>query len=97
MADLIPNTNMHVEAEPTTSPVQPSSQQAITAESSAMANGTKKDFSMNTEVKSLAELKEKAPEVYKQMMMGIAQNIVSKMHRNQERLKQMWREGRYQR
>jgi hypothetical protein len=44
-------------------------------------------------VSNMKDLKEKAPEVYKAMMQGIAQTIISKMHTQQEHLKKMMRDG----
>lgn len=94
MVDIIPNANINSsESTGSTSQVQPSSQNAATAEASASANGTKKDFDMNTKVNSTADLKEKAPEVWDKMMEGIAQNIISDMRKRQERLKKMMREA----
>ena len=93
MADIIPNAN--VNSEPTnTTQVQPTSQNATTAEAAAGANASKKDFDMNTKIDSTADLKEKAPEVWDKMMEGIAQNIISDMRKRQERLKEMMREAR---
>ncbi len=93
MVDFI--TNITSSPEPvSTSSVQPSSQNASTAEAAAQTHGTKKDFDTNTQISSLAQLKEKAPEVYQQMMMGLAQSIVKKMHRAEERLKEIKRKAR---
>lgn len=85
------NTSADVEAS---APVQPTSQNATTAGNAAVANASKKDFSMDTKVDSMKSLKEEAPEVYKKMMEGIAMSVISSMRKRQERLKQMWREDR---
>lgn len=50
-------------------------------------------YTPSTGISNMNDLKEKAPEVYKMMMEGIAQNIISKMNEQQERLKKMMREG----
>ena len=93
MPDLIANIHSNPESI-STAPVQPSSQNPATAEAAAMSNGTKKDFSINTGVKSVGDLRKEAPEVYEKMMMGIAQTIVSRMREHAERLKKLWRENR---
>ncbi|MEI8125558.1 MAG: hypothetical protein WCG42_07390 [Parachlamydiaceae bacterium] len=56
------------------------------AQSSGSAGGT------TTTIKSLADLKKKAPAVYKQMMMGIAMDICNDMQASQERLKELQKE-----
>lgn len=50
-------------------------------------------FSAATPVANMADLKEKAPEVYKAMMEGIAMNIVNEMKDHQTRLKELQREA----
>ena len=84
------------EPEPvSTTPVQPSSADPATAGNVAAANKTTtKDFTIDTQIGSLNDLREKAPEVYDKMLMGIAQSIVARMREQQERLKKMMREGR---
>lgn len=52
--------------------------------------------SMSDSVSSMAELKEKAPEIYKAMMQGIAMNICFAIERQQSRLKKMQEEFRRQ-
>lgn len=51
------------------------------------------DVNSATMVSSLAELKEKAPDVYKQTLKGIASTILGQMQRSQDRLKKIIREG----
>lgn len=77
-----------------TTPVQPSANDPTTAAGAAQAHSGRKDFSLGTTLGSLSELKEKAPDVYNQMMMGIAYTVVKSMRQHEERLKEMWREGR---
>ncbi len=90
MADIIPNIQ---NTEPiSTKPVQPT-EDATSQSLAASANKTKKDFSLDTKIGSLNELRAKAPEVYKQMMLGIAQNIIKRMREHQGRLKRMMRKG----
>ena len=57
------------------------------------AASSNKSMSVNEKISSMDELRKKAPQVYKQMLMGIAMNICSEMQRQQERLKQTMREG----
>lgn len=52
------------------------------------------EVTTKTQVSSLAELKEKAPKVYEQMMVGIAMQICRKMEKSQARLKRIMREYR---
>ncbi|MGA8165350.1 MAG: hypothetical protein WB791_10100 [Waddliaceae bacterium] len=80
-----------------TAPVQPSSANPSTAEASATANATKKEFSMDTTIGSVAELRRKAPEVYKKMLEGIAMTIIKSMRQHMAQLKKMMREAREQR
>ena len=49
-------------------------------------------FSSATKVSSMAELQEKAPEVYQAMARGIAMSIIDQMKRAQARLKEKMRE-----
>jgi hypothetical protein len=91
MSDTIINT---ASESISSAPVQPSSSDPSVAAAAAAANASKdmKETTF-TKVGSLAELKEKAPEVYEKMMQGIAQNIISEMRERQERLKKLMREG----
>lgn len=73
--------------------MQPSAD-PTTAGHAAQANKSKKDFDVDTKISSVGDLREKAPKVFDKMMEGIAMNIISKMRKAQERLKEMWREGR---
>lgn len=52
----------------------------------AAAEGDVKSFN------SLADMREKAPKVYKAMMMGIAMNVVHDMERHQDELKKLQKE-----
>ena len=47
-----------------------------------------------TQVSSLEDLKNKAPEVYQKMMEGIAMKICNEMRSSQDRIKEMNREAR---
>lgn len=55
------------------------------------SNGTQPK--MDDTIRSLDDLKKKAPQVYHHMMMGIATNICSEMQHHQERLKQAMRDS----
>lgn len=47
----------------------------------------------NTTISTLEDLRKKAPKVYEAMIQGIGMNMVNKMRRDQEHLKQIMREG----
>jgi hypothetical protein len=51
------------------------------------------DVTTATTVSSLADLKAKAPTLYKEMMQSIAMDICTQMQASQSRLKQMWSGG----
>jgi hypothetical protein len=48
----------------------------------------------STIINNLADLKEKAPEMYQKMLEGIAQTICRQIKRQDDRLRQKMREGR---
>ncbi len=48
----------------------------------------------STTITSMEELKDRAPEVYKAMLEGIAVNIINDMEDHQERIKEINREAR---
>lgn len=81
---------------PAVTTAQPSSKNAATAEASASQRtaGAGEETSGSTRFNSLEDLKEKAPQVYNAMMLGIAQNICKDMQEAQQRLKTMMRESR---
>lgn len=91
MAD---NTNV----QPVTTVQQPSASNASTA----AATNSQKTFttaetsggSGSSSVSSLEDLREKAPQVYNAMMVGIAQNICKAMEDGQQRLKEIMRKNR---
>lgn len=76
------------------SSVAPSSTDPSTAGNVATTQGAGEVTGL-TKVTSLGDLKEKAPKVYNMMMLGIAVSMINKMHEQDERLKQLWREARY--
>lgn len=53
-----------------------------------------KEVTSFTTISSLGDLREKAPEVYHQMTIGIAMNICHEMREHAGRLKEMMRESR---
>jgi hypothetical protein len=61
---------------------------------SGKPSGKAGDFSAATPISSMADLKEKAPELYKKMMQGLAQNIIGRMRDAQKRLKESMRKNR---
>ncbi|NGX43692.1 MAG: hypothetical protein K940chlam7_01992 [Chlamydiae bacterium] len=90
-----PDFNIQSPQEPiSTTPIQPSSTDPTTAGEAARAHKTTKEFSTSTEISSIAELKELAPEVHEKMMIGIAFTIIRSMREHMDRLKKMMREGR---
>jgi BarA-like signal transduction histidine kinase len=74
-------------------PVVANESAAMTTEEAATQTSPSGTLTSSSEVKSLAEFKEKAPEVYDKMMLSIATEICNKMKEHQEKLKQMWREA----
>ena len=51
-------------------------------------------YSASTTIKTLDELKKKAPEVYNATIRSIAQSICRRMEHNQAALKKLWQEMR---
>jgi len=76
-----------------TQAAQPSSSNATTAGAVASSNAPA-GYTSSTTVKSMEDLKNKAPKVYNAMMQGIASSMISRMHDQQEHLKEMMRKGR---
>lgn len=74
-------------------PQAPSSADPTTAGNIASAHGSS-SVTTSTKLNSLDELRQKAPKVYHQMMLGIAMNICGSMRRHAARLKQMIRESK---
>lgn len=58
------------------------------------APATSANFTTKTTVSSMSDLKNKAPEVYDAMMMGIMVNIIRDNQDHERRLKEMQREAR---
>lgn len=78
-----------------TSAVTPSGSSSGSPEAQAaagMPSGNPEEI-MSTSVHSLAELREKAPGVWHAMLLGIAIRICNRMKRQQDHLKEMWREA----
>jgi len=74
---------------------QPEAAQEV-VEPTAQASSQEGQVNAMTKIGSMAELREKAPEVYKKMMEGLAMNMINEMRRRQDRLKKMMREYRRQ-
>lgn len=85
---------MSEQTTPQTNPVSTSStgstQHPANAASTAPSGST--SFG-DSNISSLGELKQKAPEVYDAMLKGIAEGICNKMNDHQERLKKIMREA----
>lgn len=60
----------------------------------AAKSGSSGQVNASTNISSLAELKEKAPKVYQQMMISVATTIVNDMKARQDHIKQIWAEAR---
>ena len=71
-----------------TSTAAPTTGSAATAAAGGAGNVT-----TSTTISSLADLQQKAPQLYKIMMESIAMEICNQMQDSQNRLKQMWDEG----
>lgn len=78
-----------------TSPVTGASGSEQVSESAGAGapTGQAGSFSASTPVSNMADLREKAPDVYRAMMEGVAYKIVNDMKGHQERLKEMMREA----
>ena len=70
---------------------QSTSQSESTSTQSQTPTGKADSF---TQVSSMEDLKNKAPEVYQKMMEGIAMKICNEMRSSQERIKDMNRKAR---
>lgn len=57
------------------------------------ATGSAEDGAFDT-VSTMADLKERAPEVYRVMMQGIGMNICSEMRKHQRRFKEIMKKAR---
>lgn len=85
-----------------------SSVQASTAAQSTSSTGTSASSTVpgtgltaaqidsSSSVSSMADLKEKSPEVYNAMMQGVAMKICNEMKSHQDRIKKIMRENRAQ-
>lgn len=73
----------------------PSSKNAATAGNIAQSNSAE-GYTSSTKIDNMADLRKKAPKVWRAMLMGIAQNICAEMREHADRLKKMIRDG-YQR
>lgn len=78
----------------TNAPQAPTSANPTTAGHVASVNAPA-EYTNATLISNMADVKEKAPKVYKAMMQGIAQSIIGKMRAANERLKKIQREGRH--
>ena len=78
--------------EPVSSSANDSVQQVGSAANQVRAS--QGEYTAATVVKSMAEVREKAPKVYNAMLQGIAQSICSRMKRSQDRLAAMMRKAR---
>ena len=86
------NSNSSAEVTSSSEATQTTTATATTTASSP-SKATTGEFNASTAVSTMADLKEKAPEVYKAMMEGIAMHIVNEMKDHQTRLKEIQREA----
>lgn len=70
----------------TESEINVEQQQTTTTKKSSTGGG---EVTMDTKITSLKDLKEKAPKVWKAMMIGIATNICKDMQNAQDRIHQL--------
>lgn len=92
--NMVPQIQVDSKSQPLTN--QPSATDATTA-AAAVSTNTPNELaqaSSKTSIKSLADLKHKAPKVYNFMMLSIAQNMCIQMQHDQDKLTEMWREFR---
>lgn len=80
---------------PGASPVSGAADAPVSS-TSAAPSPSAESYTAATQVASVGDLREKAPKVYKSMVEGIAQTIITKMKRDADRLKEIAREGRRQ-
>jgi hypothetical protein len=81
-----------VSSTPPPAAAAPSSANAITAGAVASSNAPS-GLNASSKISSLADLKKKAPELYKKMLEGIGMSICNEMQHHQDRLKELMREG----
>lgn len=62
---------------------------ATSSSSSHSSSSSSKGVTASTTVATMQQLKEKAPKVYKAMMLGIATNICNGMKKSQDRIHQL--------
>ncbi len=78
---------------PSVSSTAPSAADPATA-GAAMSTNASGEATGATKISSLADLKNKAPKVYYQMMLGLATSVISDMRTHQDRLKDMQQKAR---
>lgn len=64
-----------------------------TSQAGAVQSNTSSPASSSTRVRTVNDLREKAPEVWQKTLEGLATNICGQMKRHQERLKAMMRKA----
>jgi hypothetical protein len=64
-----------------------------TSASMAVSANAPAGYSTDTKIKSLSDLREKAPEVWKKMLEGIATNIINEMKDAEERRRKILRDA----
>lgn len=95
MSSEVENNSVQANAENFIDASKQAQQQAYVPKVAAQGQGTGTDpgYTAATQVASLEDLKNKAPKLYDQMLMGIATSIMWQMKRKSDHLKEMIREG----
>lgn len=83
---------MSSNTNPVSAPSEPSATETTTT-TSTTTTSKPATFNAATSISSMADLKEKAPDVYNAMMQGIAMTICNEMKHHQDKLKEMQRQA----
>ena len=95
MSNMMPATPIDPKASSSSATNQPTATDATTAGAAATSNAPA-SYTNKTTIGSMAELKKKAPKVYKFMMLSMAQNICIQIKHDNDRIIQRWKEIRRQ-
>lgn len=87
---ITPSGSDHVESTASTAPAAAASDPKAAGEAKAGTGSYDSDETFG----SLAELRDKQPELFNKMMEGLAQNIVMKIKRNETRLRELQKQYR---
>ncbi|MCB1118737.1 MAG: hypothetical protein KDK65_02115 [Chlamydiia bacterium] len=97
MADIFQPIQQPGESQQPTNPTTIGRVDATTSSEAVRANAAgNKDYDTATTINNMSDLKEKAPEVWKKTLEGIAQQICRQMQDHQDRIKELNRRYRDQ-